>query len=104
MSRGYDKIWQLMSDSCHNSSNVFRKLLINANCDIIEQKTYNNQLKIMKFIGLDAGSVSVKLVLLDDKGKIQNSLYQRHKGRPLPVALEMLKTVMSNELCVTGRT
>ncbi len=28
----------------------------------------------MKFIGLDAGSVSVKLVLLDDNGKIQNSL------------------------------
>ena len=56
----------------------------------------------MKFIGLDAGSVSVKLVLLDDNGKILRSLYQRHKGRTLPVALEMLKTVMRDELCVTG--
>ena len=83
-------------------SNVFRELLINANCDIIEQKSYGNQLKIMKFIGLDAGSVSVKLVLLDDNGKMQNSFYQRHKGRPLPVALEMLKTVMRNGAFVTG--
>jgi predicted CoA-substrate-specific enzyme activase len=48
----------------------------------------------MRYIGLDAGSVSVKLVLLDDKGNIRNSLYQRHKGRPLSVALELLKTVL----------
>jgi activator of 2-hydroxyglutaryl-CoA dehydratase len=50
---------------------------------------------IMKHIGLDAGSVSVKLVVLDDTGRILYSLYQRHKGQPLPVALEMLKTVMN---------
>ena len=49
----------------------------------------------MKHIGLDAGSVSVKLVVLDDTGRILYSLYQRHKGQPLPVALEMLKTVMN---------
>ena len=56
----------------------------------------------MKHIGLDAGSVSVKLVVLDDNGSILCSLYQRHKGQPLPVALEMLKAVMRDELCVTG--
>src|SRR3990172_3803962 len=49
----------------------------------------------MNFIGLDAGSVSVKLVVLDDKGAVLSSLYQRHKGQPLPVALEMLKTSSS---------
>jgi len=47
----------------------------------------------LKFIGLDAGSVSVKLVALDHNGSILRSLYQRHKGQSLPVALEMLKTV-----------
>ena len=47
----------------------------------------------MNHIGLDAGSVSVKLVALDSKGSIQSSLYQRHKEQPLPVALEMLKAV-----------
>src|SRR4030042_3148802 len=56
----------------------------------------------MKHIGLDAGSVSVKLVVLDYNGSILSSLYKRHKGQPLPVALEMLKTVMRDELCVTG--
>ena len=57
----------------------------------------------MACIGLDAGSVSVKLVVLDDNGSIHSSLYQRHKGQPLPVALEMLKTVMRDELCVTDK-
>jgi activator of 2-hydroxyglutaryl-CoA dehydratase len=47
----------------------------------------------MKHIGLDAGSVSVKLVVLDSNGSILSRLYQRHKGQPLPVAFEMLKTV-----------
>ena len=47
----------------------------------------------MRYIGLDAGSVSVKLVVLDDEGTVCSSLYRRHKGLPLPVALEMLKTV-----------
>ncbi|MFZ2197519.1 MAG: acyl-CoA dehydratase activase, partial [Thermodesulfovibrionales bacterium] len=51
----------------------------------------------MRHIGLDAGSVSVKVVVLDDNGSIRCSLYQRHKGQPLPVAFEMLKTVGSRE-------
>jgi len=49
----------------------------------------------MKHIGLDAGSVSVKLVVLDGNSSILSSLYQRHKGQPLPVALALLKTVMN---------
>jgi predicted CoA-substrate-specific enzyme activase len=47
----------------------------------------------MKYIGLDAGSVSVKVVLLDDKGKRLHSLYRRHRGRPLSVALELLEQI-----------
>ena len=50
----------------------------------------------MKFIGFDAGSVSVKIVVLDEKGSLLSSFYQRHRGQPLIVALEMLKTVMGN--------
>jgi predicted CoA-substrate-specific enzyme activase len=44
----------------------------------------------MQLIGLDAGSVSVKLVVFNGKGEIQSTLYRRHKGRPLHVALEVL--------------
>jgi predicted CoA-substrate-specific enzyme activase len=51
----------------------------------------------MKFIGLDAGSVSVKLVMLDESGNRLQSYYQRHKGQPLSVALEFLKTVLGQK-------
>ncbi len=50
----------------------------------------------MKYIGLDAGSVAVKIIVLDDKGNILNSTYQRHKGRPLHTSLELLKAVTRN--------
>lgn len=52
----------------------------------------------MKYIAVDAGSVSAKLVVLDEDGRILHSLYQRHKGQPLSVALELLKAVISNAL------
>ena len=47
----------------------------------------------MKFIGLDVGSVSVKLVVFDEKVNRLNSFYERHKGRPLNVALKLLRDV-----------
>jgi len=47
-----------------------------------------------RFIGLDAGSVSVKLAVLDTRGNILETKYVRHKGNPLPVAYELLKNVM----------
>ncbi len=45
----------------------------------------------MNYIGLDAGSVAVKIIVLADKGNILDSAYLRHKGRPLHVTLELLK-------------
>ena len=56
----------------------------------------------MRFIGLDAGSVSVKYVVLDENGTKLNSRYVRHKGHPLKIALEMLKSVTHDALCVTS--
>ncbi len=46
-----------------------------------------------RFIGLDAGSVSVKLAVLDEKGGKLKTFYRRHRGQPLRVALELLKEV-----------
>ena len=51
----------------------------------------------MQFIGLDAGSVSVKLVLLDAEGKLIGSHYERHKGHPLMVAFHLLKKVIDDD-------
>ena len=64
----------------------------------------------MNFIGLDAGSVSVKLVVLNEKGDKSFSLYRRHKGHPVSVAVDLLKETFStlgshvraSSLSVTG--
>ncbi len=51
----------------------------------------------MRFVGLDVGSVSVKLVVFDEKSNRLDSHYERHKGHPLRVALEMLRKVTESE-------
>jgi predicted CoA-substrate-specific enzyme activase len=56
----------------------------------------------MRFIGLDAGSVSVKLAVLDKNGNSLYNHYERHKGHPLNVALELLKTVRIDKSLVTN--
>jgi predicted CoA-substrate-specific enzyme activase len=48
----------------------------------------------MKFIGLDVGSVSVKLVTLDKDENRLYSHYERHKGHPVNLALELLKNII----------
>lgn len=47
----------------------------------------------MRFIGLDAGSVSVKIVVFDEKGRMVASFYERHKGHPLQVAYDLLRKI-----------
>lgn len=45
----------------------------------------------MYFVGLDAGSVAVKLVVLDSKGKKLENRYVKHYGRALDVSLSLLR-------------
>ncbi|MBI4688410.1 MAG: CoA protein activase [Nitrospirae bacterium] len=55
------------------------------------------------FAGLDAGSVSVKIALLDAKGNILKTDYIRHKGRPLAAAYDLLRSIDSpHALSITG--
>ncbi len=44
----------------------------------------------MIHIGLDAGSVAVKIIIMDEKRGILDSTYLRHKGRPLHISLKLL--------------
>ncbi|MBI5675152.1 MAG: CoA protein activase [Nitrospirae bacterium] len=56
-----------------------------------------------KHIGLDAGSVSVKLAVLDNDGNILDTKYIRHKGNPLSVSYDLLKQLPAGAfLSVTG--
>ncbi len=56
-----------------------------------------------KHIGLDAGSVSVKLAVLDSSGNILKTEYKRHKGNPLKVSYEFLSdNIDASSLSITG--
>ncbi len=56
-----------------------------------------------RFIGIDAGSVSVKLAVMDQDGAVIETEYVRHKGNPLSVAYDLLKKSSSGcYLSVTG--
>ncbi len=46
--------------------------------------------------GLDCGSVSVKLAIIDEQREILLTLYRRHKGHPVNTALEVLREVSSD--------
>lgn len=60
----------------------------------------------MHFIGLDAGSVAVKIVVLDEKGNKVEGHYARHYGHPAVVSLKLLKEIQGrfpeSSLSVTG--
>ncbi len=60
----------------------------------------------MHYIGLDAGSVSVKAVVLNHNGVKLKGLYRPHLGRPLKSALTLLKEITPSDtdisLAVTG--
>ncbi|MDR2935238.1 MAG: acyl-CoA dehydratase activase, partial [Candidatus Adiutrix sp.] len=46
------------------------------------------------FLGLDVGSISVKAALIDEEGRLADSLYLRHQGRPF-VILEKALTELT---------
>ncbi|MBQ3414145.1 MAG: 2-hydroxyacyl-CoA dehydratase [Clostridia bacterium] len=47
------------------------------------------------FLGIDAGSTTTKLVLIDSDGRLLYSLYGSNEGNPLKSVMEMLKKVYS---------
>ncbi|MBZ0157280.1 MAG: acyl-CoA dehydratase activase [Alphaproteobacteria bacterium] len=47
----------------------------------------------MRFVGVDAGSVAVKIVVLDEDGTKKEGQYRRHYGHPVRVSLELLKEI-----------
>ncbi len=47
------------------------------------------------FIGIDAGSTTTKLVLIDNEGKLLHSIYGSNEGNPLKSVIKMLKELYS---------
>ena len=48
------------------------------------------------FLGVDAGSTTVKAVLLDEQGKLLDSIYQSNAGNPVPIIREYLLNLYRN--------
>ena len=48
------------------------------------------------FIGIDAGSTTTKLVLIDREGRLLYSLYGSNEGNPLQSVIHMLKELYAN--------
>ena len=47
------------------------------------------------FVGIDAGSTTTKLVLIDNEGKLLYSIYKNNEGDPLNSVISMLKELYS---------
>ena len=59
-----------------------------------KDKVKRNDLKTYSgdaFLGIDAGSTTTKLVLIDKEGSLLYSLYENNKGNPLKSVISMLK-------------
>lgn len=61
------------------------------------------------YIGIDAGSTTIKAVVMDEEGRILHSLYQSNVGNPVPVIRKMLEQLYAEKpdlkvasSCVTG--
>ncbi|SJZ48759.1 acyl-CoA dehydratase activase [Selenihalanaerobacter shriftii] len=57
------------------------------------------------YLGIDVGSVSTNLVVIDSKGEVLDKLYLRTQGQPIDVVqrgLKKLKTRLADELEIRG--
>lgn len=64
------------------------------NTDTVEKSDLKNY-KGDAFVGIDAGSTTTKLVLIDNEGRLLYSLYQSNEGNPLQSVIKMLKQLYS---------
>ena len=53
----------------------------------------SNDVKVPTYLGIDVGSVSTNLALLDDEGKLLHGIYLRTAGRPIEVVQEGLQEI-----------
>jgi len=69
---------------------VFKKRHEGANLLYGDPNTYEGE----AFVGIDAGSTTVKIVILDNKSRVLYSRYQSNNGNPVQLVKEFLSTFM----------
>ena len=89
----------------HDTTTVPLKPLFSTNVEYDEFKARHEKDKVAKkplsehkgdcFVGIDAGSTTSKLVVIDREGTLLYSAYQGNGGKPLDSIIEMLKKLYS---------
>ena len=95
---------RVLRDS-HDSTTIPLSPLFSIDADYEEFKNRHNKDCVKKgslenfsgncYVGIDAGSTTTKLVLIDDEGKLLYSLYGNNEGNPLKSVMNMLKKMYS---------
>jgi len=70
----------------------FKKRHDNAKVIFREAGNYSGK----AFLGIDAGSTTIKLVLIDEEGQILYSHYQPNSGNPVPIIRDCLLNIYNN--------
>lgn len=93
-----------LKNSQDNTTHPLNPLFKNEE-DYLDFKERHNKTKVKKselknyegdcFLGIDAGSTTTKLVLIDKEGKLLYSLYRNNEGNPLKSVMDMLKLLYS---------
>ena len=73
----------------YNEYEEFRKRHSKASVQKAKLQDYNGDC----FIGIDAGSTTTKIVLIDNEGKLLYSLYGNNEGNPLQSVIKMLNNL-----------
>ena len=89
----------------HDDTTIPLKPLFTIDADYNEFKKRHNNDKVLKselssyrgdcYIGIDAGSTTTKLVLIDRDSNLLYSLYRNNEGNPLDSVIKMLKELYS---------
>ncbi len=95
---------QVLKNS-HDKTSTPLQPLFSINADYEDFKVRHNKDKVKKedlssykgdcYIGIDAGSTTTKLVLIDKDGNLLYSLYGSNEGNPLNSVIKMLKDLYS---------
>ncbi len=98
-----NKLYRLDDLKIIKASNI--KPLFNDKYELEEFRKRHNKNKIKRndiktykgncYLGIDAGSTTTKIALIDDSGNLLYSFYGLNEGRPLDFAVEILKNMYS---------
>lgn len=82
--------------------NSFCKRHSHCTVEEADPSTYNGR----AFIGVDAGSTTVKLAVIDENGRLLASVYQLNKGNPVPLVHKFLLDFYTNypQISIAGAT